>query len=563
MIHRTSGLAVLVAGTALLGGCAAQAREAVHLSAQPAPADVLSTTPQITEADLRERLYKIADDSMGGRATGSPGHIKTTDYLAAEMRRLGLRPAGDNGTYFQNVPFVKRTTTSNEISVNGAPITLGTDFISIPESSARGEYSDVDVVYGGVIDDSTSWITADQAAGKFVVLRLSSLQVLREGVPSIENSNRFDNAIAVGITGFGPVFPQVVAFFGNPDGPAYTPTETRGPVMYYLSDPGAGTLLGSSATSMQPGTAGRKVSGRRVVSEEPLVARNVIAVLPGSDAKLRGQYVAIGAHSDHDPMASESVDHDSLRSVNIEARKRELELGRSLTEPERMNIRVNLDSLRAIRPVRRDSILNGADDDGSGTVALLEIAESMAQTNNKPKRSVLFVWHVAEELGLIGANHYTRFPTVPRDSIITALNIDMIGRGGIGEEKAGGPDYLQLIGWRRLSNELGDVIEAVNTERAQPFKFDLQYDAPGHPEQFYCRSDHYMYARYGIPVAFFTTGSHADYHQVTDEPQYIDYPKLRNITQLIHDVALRVAGLPQPPAVDGVKPADPDQACRQ
>ena len=207
--------------------------------------------------------------------------------------------------------------------------------------------------------------------------------------------------------------------------------------------------------------------------------------------------------------------------------------------------------------------MNGADDDGSGTVAVLEIAESMAKSANKPKRSVLFVWHVAEELGLIGANHFTKNPTVPRDSIITALNIDMIGRGGAGEEKDGGADYLQLIGWRRLSNELGDVIEAVNKERAQPFKFDLQFDAPGHPEQYYCRSDHYMYARYGIPVAFFTTGNHADYHQVTDEPQYIDYAKLRNVTQLINDVALRVAGMPQPPKVDGVKPADPNQACRQ
>ncbi|MGH7460412.1 MAG: M28 family metallopeptidase, partial [Longimicrobiales bacterium] len=153
-------------------------------------------------------------------------------------------------------------------------------------------------------------------------------------------------------------------------------------------------------------------------------------------------------------------------------------------------------------------------------------------------------------------------PTVPRDSIVANLNMDMIGRGGPGEEPAGGPTYLQLIGWRRLSNELGDIIDKVNQERAQPFKFDLTYDAPGHPEQYYCRSDHAMYARFGIPVAFFSTGDHGDYHQVTDEPQYIDYSKLLNVTQLVHDITLRLANLDHRVALDKAKP-DPRTPCRQ
>jgi hypothetical protein len=104
--------------------------------------------------------------------------------------------------------------------------------------------------------------------------------------------------------------------------------------------------------------------------------------------------------------------------------------------------------------------------------------------------------------------------------------------------------------------------DATNTAQTQPFKFDLQFGATGHPEQFYCRSDHYMYARYGIPVSFFTTGSHGDYHQVTDEPQYIDCTKLKNVTQLIHDVAVRVGNLPHRVRVDGPKP-DPKGQCRQ
>jgi Zn-dependent M28 family amino/carboxypeptidase len=236
--------------------------------------------------------------------------------------------------------------------------------------------------------------------------------------------------------------------------------------------------------------------------------------------------------------------------------------GRQLTPEERADIRVNVDSLRTLRPARLDSINNGADDDGSGTVAVLEIAEALAGAQPKPARSILFVWHVAEELGLFGAQYFTDHPTVPRDSIVVQLNNDMIGRGGVGEELAGGPDYVQLIGWRRLSNELGDVIESVNKQQPLPFKFDLQYDAAGHAEQYYCRSDHYEYARFGIPIAFFSTGNHGDYHQVTDEPQYVDYTKLKNVAQLVHDIGVRVANLDHRLIVDGPKP-DPKENCVQ
>jgi Peptidase family M28 len=138
----------------------------------------------------------------------------------------------------------------------------------------------------------------------------------------------------------------------------------------------------------------------------------------------------------------------------------------------------------------------------------------------------------------------------------------MIGRGGVNDLPGGGPAYLQLIGSRRLSTELGDLVEAVNRRRPRPFTFDYQYDAPGHPQQFYCRSDHYMYARYGIPVVFVSTGGHVDYHMVTDEPQYIDYDKLRDVTQFLHDVAVEIANRPTRLTVDRPKP-DPKGACVQ
>src|SRR5207249_3136656 len=126
----------------------------------------------------------------------------------------------------------------------------------------------------------------------------------------------------------------------------------------------------------------------------------------------------------------------------------------------------------------------------------------------------------------------------------------------------GAPNYLQLVGSRRLSSELGDVVEAVNRGEKQPFAIDYSFDAPGHPENIYCRSDHYNYARVGIPVTFFTTGLHGDYHQVTDEPQYISYDHMARVGQFVYDVASRVANLDHRPVVNGQR-LDPNGPCRQ
>jgi Zn-dependent M28 family amino/carboxypeptidase len=168
----------------------------------------------------------------------------------------------------------------------------------------------------------------------------------------------------------------------------------------------------------------------------------------------------------------------------------------------------------------------------------------------------------AEEMGLLGADWFTRHPTVARDSIVAQLNVDMIGRGGRDDRPDGGPAYIQVIGSRRLSTELGDLLERVNAEGKHGFDIDYQYDADGHPDNYYCRSDHYMYARFGIPIAFFTTGSHLDYHQLTDEPQYIDYDKMTRVVRFIADAAKVVADLDHRVVVDKPKP-DPEGVCQQ
>jgi Zn-dependent M28 family amino/carboxypeptidase len=151
---------------------------------------------------------------------------------------------------------------------------------------------------------------------------------------------------------------------------------------------------------------------------------------------------------------------------------------------------------------------------------------------------------------------------VPRDSIVAQLNIDMIGRGRAEDVATGGPDYVGVVGHRRLSTQLGELTERTAAAQSTPIRLDRALDANGHPQRIYCRSDHFHYARYGIPIVFFFTGLHGDYHRVTDEPQYIDYPHYARITNFIRDLALRVADLAQRPVVDQPR-QDPNAPCTQ
>ena len=546
----------------------AAGRAQMALPPKHAPA---RTQAAITPADLMTRLYLYADDSMMGRLAGSEYNLKATAYIASEVQRMGLKPAGDSGSYFQNVPLVKRGLEPNAtISVDGTTLKAWDDFVPRDPGRATRAFDGAQIVYAGVWPDSTL-ITPEQAAGKFIVLGAHS----GANVPQSQQVNRgailgrYRAAAGIAVAALETFPPQVINFFRQPQttmksGATATSDTISLPAYVYVNAAGARTLLGASIDSVRPGAAGKTIHGSVSFTETPAPARNVVAIVPGSDARLRGEYVAIGAHNDHVGYGS-PVDHDSIRAFNDAVRRLELAApNHQVTQDQLRQIHVNVDSVHRAYPAgaRPDSIFNGADDDGSGTTAVLEIAEAFAGARVKPKRSLLFVWHTGEELGLFGSQYYTDNPTVPRDSIVAQLNMDMVGRGRADDENGGGPGYLQLIGTRRLSTELGDLIETVNTKRSQPFTFDYQFDATGHPEQYYCRSDHYMYARYGIPIAFFTTGNHRDYHQVTDEPQYIDYDKQAHVAQFVYDIATTVANLDHRVVVDKPKP-DPRGNCVQ
>ena len=532
---------------------------------------VLAPTPSsaqetIRAENLRTRLFALAHDSMMGRQPGTAGNAKASQYVADEFRRMGLTPMGDNGTFFQTLPFVRLAPDSGSVlEVDGVGLSLGTDYLPSNLATAPRENPSAAVVYGGLINNPSTWIIAEQAAGKVVVLGFDPALSPR-GLGGVAQDPRFKDAIILAVANLAQVPPGTVDRLRR-GGVSLGPTGTgaAGPLPMFLSAGAAERLMGQSLAGLAPGMAGKHVRVRILARSQPFEhpARNVIAIIPGSDPRLKGQYLSLTAHNDHVGTTPQVVDHDSIRAFNQVVRPMGADSPmRPATVDEQRRIKAILDSLRRSHPARLDSVMNGADDDGTGTVALLEIARSLMAQRVKPRRSILLVSHTAEEMGLLGSRWFTDHPTVPRDSIVAEIDMDMIGRGNAADLPEGGPGYLEIIGLKRLSKEFGDTLEAVNARQPQPFTFNYEYDQPGHPLQYYCRADHYSYARYGIPATALSRGEHLDYHQVTDEPQYIDYEALGRVARLVRDAALAIGNMEHRPALNGPK-TDPNAPCRQ
>jgi hypothetical protein len=568
MIERSNRLtvtSVVVAGLAL----SVAAVVVTGCSAPRAPSPGSGGSAAITAASLRQRLEIIADDSMMGRETGSDGDFKTAAYIAAEFRRLGLEPAGESGTYFQTVPFwTVAVDPTSRIDAAGTALVLGRDFVPANVAAPPRTLAGALAIYGGPAGDSAKWISASQAAGKVVVLDLPSGGSIR-GLAIA--SGRWRGAAAIAAAVLDVVGPETVARLlgGRP----VTDT-TRNPnavPTIWITRQAARTILQADPAGLTTGATGGALTGHFDFLRSPVrfPARNVIGILRGSDPALRGEYVALTAHNDHVGFDHFPVDHDSLRAFDRVIRPMGADSPlRPPTADEWTAIRGILDSLRRVNRPRLDSIRNGADDDGSGTVSILAIAQAMSRGGAHPRRSILFVSHTGEETGLSGSHWYGSHATVPVDSIVADIDQDMVGRGTPTDFPRGGtspatPTYLEVVGSKRLSREFGDSLEAANAREPLPFVFDYTFDAPGHPLQYYCRADHYNYARYGIPSVSFSRGEHLDYHQVTDEPQYISYPDLARVSRMVYSAAMVIADMPHRPRLDAPKQQNPNAPCRQ
>lgn len=560
-----------------------------------------ATVAAITPCDLMTRLYIYAADSMRGREAGTPDAIRATAYVEREVRRLGLKPAGDHGTYFQYLPVTTRSVAkTSTITAGGKTFHAGTDFTVAGANADRNVSGDA--IFGGALGDTTGALPAADVQGKVVIMMAPAGGGGRGfggfgGGRGRGGNNPLAGAAAI-VT--------VTSALQSPR-PQFTLNDTvqnEGREAFAAANPSAGgaggrggrgggggggnalnvtvtprvaaAMLGKPVDGASRGDKGAAVTIDVKVQTIAAPTRNVVAILPGTDPVLKNQYVVIGGHSDHVGLSAARpiVEHDSLKAYNIVARVEGADTRGAPPPTDEQWTRINAikDSLHKVYPPRLDSISNGADDDGSGSVSVLEIAEAFAKGTVKPKRSLIFIWQIGEEKGLWGSQWFSNHPTVPRDSIVADLNLDMVGRGEASDvtgrdkenhELVGANNYLQLVGSRRLSTELGDIAEQVNTTEPVPFTFDYSMDANGHPQNIYCRSDHANYARYGIPVIFFTTGGHADYHQVTDEPEYIQYQHMARVDRLVFDIAVKVAGLDHRVGVDKGKPDSPFARCQQ
>ena len=563
------------------------------------------TVPAITANDLRTRLYQLADDSMQGRRVGEPGNYKATDYIAREFRRLGLKPAGENGSYFQELPFGPRGFDSLAVRlVAGAtPLAFGRDWMPDAPTAANSVAASaalqgVPTVFAGRWGDST--VTLDPAfRGKVAVFIAPPGNVGRGAGRGAGPQNRCQ------VQGLGGAAPAIAAAAaaaargrggaggrgGNPadsrpasigvagillvqdfSAAAATAAATMRQGMQVVPAPGAipaatittavaAAMFGKPVSDLAVGALGQPVTANWTYDwhKSPTPARNVIAVLPGSSPALASEYVLVGAHNDHNGVNAVAVDHDSLRAFNRVVRPEGANDPSCVPTPEQQHA---IDSLiaraRSIRPPRRDSIMNGADDDGSGTVVLLELAERFATEH--PARSIIFISHVGEEAGLLGSAWFTEHPTIPLDAIAAALNMDMVGKGRVTDVPFGGPNSVQTLGSRRLSRAFGDIIDSVNAISPEPMAIDRSWDVPANPLNRFCRSDQVNYVRHNVPVTYFSLGYAQDYHQPTDEPQYIDYDHAARLGRWIHDIMTAIANRKDRPHIDAPDPSYP--ACR-
>jgi hypothetical protein len=529
------------------------------------------TSADITAQDVRTRTYIIADDSMEGRDTGKRGGLRSARYIAGELTRLGLEPAGDDGTYLQRIPWVSRTPdTTGVLRVGERTLRWGSDYLVIPKlgfalalggqpfgGGFRGD--NIATIYGGRVGDST--VAPELTRNKVIVFSAPAFAFWQ-----LDNLRRYTAARAIVVATLDLGAPSAFrvrreTYWDSTGASGVAPV-----TIISVTKAAASAMFTAPFDQLAVGAAGLPLSGSAGFIDGPTEAPayNVVGIVRGSDSKLRNTYVAIGAHHDHVGMGP-PVDHDSIRAFNQVVRVRGADdpPPREVTDEQWAKIHAVLDSLHRVHGVRLDSIFNGADDDGSGTVLALEIAEAFAKASPKPKRSLLFVWHTAEEKGLYGAQYYSDHPTVPRDSIVAQVNMDQMGRGDPVDNPPGGPNALVVIGPRRLSSELGAMVEKVNARAEHRFTLDYEFDRDNDPTNAYCRSDHYMYARYGIPVAFFVAAAwYIDYHMVSDEPQYIAYDRMTKIGRFIRDYVAEVANLGARPVVDQPKP-EPNGLCRQ
>ena len=511
----------------------------------------------ITAEQLKDYLFYVASDEMEGRDTPSRGLDLTAKFIALNLKKWGFKPAGDDGTFFQKIALRRDVVdeANTSIGIDNQKLVYGEDLIRISGNSA-GAMS-APVVYAGdgwmIKSKNLNPYQGIDVKGKYIAVYGEGVASGRTVVPLPAGVTNADLSGNRGtdwddVTGYARrngaagviVLPSkfllanwgaVRQAFGRNslyvEKLAQTSPATNSapaPSVFLSSQKFADTLFSGESVNPLSGaaktsfdlSAAKKIDLNIALKPETVMTQNVVAIWEGSDPVLKSEMVAVGAHYDH------------------------------------VGTRPNAPG---------DKIWNGADDDGSGTVAVLAMAEALAKSPKRPKRSVLLVWHCGEEKGLWGSEYFNKFPTVDIKKVVAQLNIDMIGRSRkAGDENPKNKDLsteneVYVIGSEMMSSKLGAITKATN-DTFLKLNYNYRYDDPKDENRFFFRSDHFNYAVNGIPIVFWFDGVHEDYHGAGDEPQKIDYAKMERIARTIFLTMWELTDLKERPAVDKQLPPE-------
>lgn len=482
--------------------------------------DPMEYASTITEEELRTHLYIYASDDFEGRETGKPGQKKAVEYLKAQYESLGIPPAQKNGDYFQPVPLEIGKVPVGTIQIKENTFLIGDDILTF--SGAEGQFDEIIFLGYGIEAENYSDYNTD-VTGKVVLIK-SGEPMNNDGSYVISGTkeksiwSNMSEALgkkrqvaiqkgAKGILYYDPEnFRRYKRYFNfmktNKSGRMQLAAEDSDQFLILLNKNAATTLLPGIATKKNTEVLKTNLQLAVASANEQIASENVVAVLKGTTKP--NEYVVISSHLDH--------------------------IG-----------------------ITGGQINNGADDDGSGTVAMLEIAQAFKKASDEgkgPQRSIVFLHVTGEEKGLLGSKFYTDYdPIFPLENTVANLNIDMIGR--IDPKRDGDRNYIYLIGSDKLSTDLHKLSEDINSKYTN-LVLDYKYNDENDPNRFYYRSDHYNFAKNNIPIIFYFNGTHADYHKPGDTPDKINYDLLEKRAQLIFHTAWEVANRPDKVVVDKI-----------
>jgi hypothetical protein len=535
-------LVLALGGAVLPAGATSEAREGINA------------------ADVKEWLSYIASDELQGRDTFSAGLGLAAAYIEDHLRPWGVKPGGDAGSYLQVVRVLGvKSTSHSSVTVNVRGQTrvfgdgAGVTFPRNPGGKRTVVARRVEFAGYGLdlpAEDHMDFRGKDVNGAAVVWLGSAGPKTVDAKYRRVLTSRaRYATDDLKALASVGPASQRGGAGQGTPAAPGTPPPDFTTAQRLDNEQPPritAGDEFFTFLFSKAP--VSYEELKRKADAQDPLpsfklddvtltfnvdttyevvrtqLTHNVIGIVEGSDPVLKNSYVVIGAHYDHVGYAEAEVSDGSTRPA----------------APGRV-------TAGAVD----DRIWNGADDDGSGTVAVMALAKAFAQ-GPRPKRSLVFIWHAGEERGLYGSRYFADYPTVPIGNVVAKLNIDMIGRNR--DNKSDEANTLYLVGSDRISSELHEISREANRALPQPMTLDYEMNDPSDVEQIYYRSDHYSYASKGIPVIFFTTGLHPDYHANTDEVSKIEFGKLTHVAQLVYEIADRLADLDHPPVRDNKGP---------